>query len=400
MCGPVNIVPQLVGYPRIGPNRELKWALERRWAGRSSGSEFLDQVTGLRAAHLTEQRELIGSAIDDFFVYDEVLETAMMFNADSVASDPTDDDFGRLTSLARGTSSREAWEMTKWFDTNYHYVVPIFEADADLAFHPLPWREPVFDADMIWAVLGPYSLAKLSKVGDGSDRRQLASAAAAALASWVRRANQTRVGLRLQLDEPSLGMVLSDDDQQLRDAAYAEFHDLGLASPPLVSVQFGHASDATVRALGERGFAVQTRMEDVAAMRASRTWDAQPEHVVTVMDGRSVWPDHFESARQALEPALADRGTLRLVPSTSLMFLPYTVEGEDLPPGFQFAREKTRRLAQWSKALAAGGAPDEVEPPTAQWPQIGGLIWTCLDSRPPALARYHRPPRCAICASS
>ncbi|TMB48783.1 MAG: hypothetical protein E6J50_09420, partial [Chloroflexi bacterium] len=120
--------------------------------------------------------------------------------------------------------------------------------------------------------------------------------------------------------------------------------------------------------------AVQTRMEDVAAMRASRTWDAQPEHVVTVMDGRSVWPDHFESARQALEPALADRGTLRLVPSTSLMFLPYTVEGEDLPPGFQFAREKTRRLAQWSKALAGDGAPDEVEPPTAQWPQIGGLV--------------------------
>ena len=283
----MNIVPQLVGYPRIGPNRELKWALERRWAGRSSAPEFLDQVTGLRAAHLTEQRELIGSAIDDFFVYDEVLETAMMFGAASVASDPTDDDFGRLTSLARGTSSREAWEMTKWFDTNYHYVVPIFKADAELAFHPLPWREPVVDADVIWAVLGPYSLAKLSKVGDGSDPRQLASAAAAALASWVRQANQTHVGLRLQLDEPSLGMVLSDDDQRLRDAAYAEFHDLGPAAPPLVSVQFGHASDATVRALGQRGFAVQTRMEDVAAMRASGTWDTQPEHVVTVMDGRS-----------------------------------------------------------------------------------------------------------------
>jgi 5-methyltetrahydropteroyltriglutamate--homocysteine methyltransferase len=194
------------------------------------------------------------------------------------------------------------------------------------------------------------------------------------LASWVRDTIRSNPGLRLQLDEPSLGMVLSDDDEQIRDAAYAELHDLGLASAPLVSVQFGHPSDATVRALGKRGFAVQTRVEDVAAMRASGTWETQPEHVVTVMDGRSVWPDHFASVQRALEPVMAEPGTLRLVPSTSLMFLPYTVEGEDLPAGFQFAREKARRLAQWSKALAEGGAPDEIEPPMAEWPQIGGLI--------------------------
>src|SRR5439155_22309680 len=201
ICGPVNIVPQLVGYPRIGPNRELKWALERRWAGRSSASEFLDQVMGLRAAHLTEQRELIGSAVDDFFVYDEVLETAMMFGADSAAPATAEDDFDRLTALARGTPSREAWEMTKWFDTNYHYVVPVFEADTSLTFHPLAWREPVADPDVIWAVLGPYSLAKLSKFGSGVDRRSMAATAAAAFAAGVRSTNHANPGLRLQLEE-------------------------------------------------------------------------------------------------------------------------------------------------------------------------------------------------------
>jgi len=135
----MDIVAQLVGYPRIGPNRELKWALERRWASRSSPSEFLEKVHDLRAAHLAEQQELIGSAVDDFFLYDQVLETAMMFSGDPDQAREKLDAFDRLTALARGTSSRDAWEMTKWFDTNYHYVVPVLEPEAVRTFTPLPW---------------------------------------------------------------------------------------------------------------------------------------------------------------------------------------------------------------------------------------------------------------------
>src|SRR5439155_6599515 len=107
----MDIVAQVVGYPRIGPNRELKWALERRWAGRSSPAEFLEKVQDLRAAHLAEQQELIGSAVDDYFIYDEVLETAMMFGSDLTAPGTAEGDFDRLTALARGTTTREAWEM-------------------------------------------------------------------------------------------------------------------------------------------------------------------------------------------------------------------------------------------------------------------------------------------------
>ena len=79
----MNVVPQLIGYPRIGPNRELKWLLERRWSGRIDAPEFDARVAELRSKHLSEQRELTGSAVDDFFLYDEALETAMMFGAGS-----------------------------------------------------------------------------------------------------------------------------------------------------------------------------------------------------------------------------------------------------------------------------------------------------------------------------
>ncbi|MGI8929501.1 MAG: 5-methyltetrahydropteroyltriglutamate--homocysteine S-methyltransferase, partial [Candidatus Limnocylindrales bacterium] len=101
----MDIRAQLIGYPRIGPNRELKRALERAWSGRMETDAFLARTAELREAHLAEQREAIGSAVDDYFLYDEVLETALMLgiapapDVNRIGEDP----FGVLTALARGT---------------------------------------------------------------------------------------------------------------------------------------------------------------------------------------------------------------------------------------------------------------------------------------------------------
>jgi 5-methyltetrahydropteroyltriglutamate--homocysteine methyltransferase len=166
----MTVAAQLIGYPRIGPNRELKWALERAWSGRSTADELAARLVELRRAHLDEQRAAIGVAIDDFFVYDAVLETALMLGLvpEALASDLATNPFGVLTALARGTPEREAWEMTKWFDTNYHFVVPEIDRSPE-RFSPLPWRQPATGGDVVWAVIGPYSLVKLSKLAPGLD---------------------------------------------------------------------------------------------------------------------------------------------------------------------------------------------------------------------------------------
>ena len=368
----MKAVPQLVGYPRIGPNRELKWLLERRWSGRISSEDFDARVAELRALHLSEQRELIGSAVDDFFLYDEALETAMMFGAGSQAAS-AGDPFEQLSALARGTDDHEAWEMTKWFDTNYHFVVPMLDAGRIERFEPLPWRVPTAGVDVAWPILGPYSLLRLSQLPSGTDERGLVNSLAGALADWVRQTVADLPGFRLQLDEPCLGLTTADADRELILAAYQELASTGIGAPPIVTVQFGHASAENVRALGELGFAVQVRLQDVAALRESGAWDAQPEHVVSVMDGRSVWPDEFGPVREVLQGSLGQDGVVRLVPSTSLMFLPVTAEGEDLPAGFQFAREKARALATWGAALDGAALPPSVEPATADWPAPGAL---------------------------
>ena len=369
-----STTPRLIGYPRIGPARELKWALERAWSGRTTSAEFIARAAELRQAHLDEQRRLVGSAVDDYFVYDEVLETVMQFGlvpADLRAA-ISDDPFGVLTVLARGSEDREAWEMTKWFDANYHYVVPEITGSPGRLI-PLPWREPLPAADTAWAILGPYSIVKLSKLAVGQEPKELAAAIGRELWEFVRGQHAGNPAFRLQIDEPCLGLAMSDADTRLLEAAYAEAADPGLAEPPLVTVQFGRPSSETVAALGRRGLAVQVPLDAIDELIASGAWAAQPEHVVSVMDGRSVWSDEFAPVRDRLDKVADDGRPMRIVPSTSLMFLPYTVEGEDLPPGFAFAREKAASLAAWAGAIGSGDALDEQRPPPASWPEVGDI---------------------------
>ncbi len=362
---------RLIGYPRIGPRRELKWTLERAWSGRMTPAELQGAVAELRGAHLEEQRSIIGSAVDDFVLYDGVLETAMQLGlapAD-LRTRVADDPFDVLTVLARGAQDRPAWEMTKWFDTNYHYVVPVIAALPE-ELVPLPWRQPLGSAETAWTVLGPYSLVKLSKL-DGVAPEALASAAGRAIWAFGRLQRTTDPGFRLQIDEPSLGMAMSAEDEALLDAAYADAADLGLEEPALVTVQFGRPAGRTVAALGRRGLAVQVPLDAVEELVGDGAWDAQPEHVVTVMDGRSVWADDPSPVRELLDGLPNDGRPVRLVPSTSLMFLPYTVDGEELPAGFAFAREKAAQLAAWAAALRDGNELEAPARTSVAWPEVG-----------------------------
>ncbi|MEX0626070.1 MAG: hypothetical protein WD402_05965 [Chloroflexota bacterium] len=370
----MKAIPQLLGYPRIGPQRELKWALERRWAGRASPADFDTEIAQLRAAHVQEQKELVGSASDDFFLYDEVLETALMLGIvpDDLRGQLASEPFEVLTALARGTPEREAWEMTKWFDTNYHYLPPIAEGEAS-AFRPLPWREPISDPDVTWPVLGPYTFTRLAKLAPGVDAQAFAASVGRALWAWSRDRAAADPTFRLQVNEPWLGMVMGDGDLAIREAAYRDAVDLGLSSPPLVTVQFGAASSETIETLGRRGFAVEVRLDQLPELGGTSAWEAQPEHVVAVMDGRSVWPDDFARVRDAVALMRDDGRPVRIVPSTSLMFLPITTEGEDLPGGFQFAREKGRQLRRWAESLSTGESVSAEESPSAGWPELGEL---------------------------
>src|SRR5262245_33276863 len=132
MSSPAIAVSTL-GVPRIGPRRELKTALESYWAGKSTANALLDAASGLRAASWARQHALGVTHIpgNDFSLYDHVLDTSVMVGAIppvygwQSGGVPLDSYFA----MARGGTGVPALEMTKWFDTNYHYMVPEFSHD-------------------------------------------------------------------------------------------------------------------------------------------------------------------------------------------------------------------------------------------------------------------------------
>ena len=133
-----------LGFPRIGPKRELKWALESFWSGKTDQKALLGVAANVRLENWKLQRKLGISHIpsNDFSLYDQVLDTTLMVGAipsryTSVSTDPTD--LTTYFAMARGFSKAgekgvNAMEMTKWFDTNYHYIVPELVADQKFKF--------------------------------------------------------------------------------------------------------------------------------------------------------------------------------------------------------------------------------------------------------------------------
>ncbi len=209
---------------------------------------------------------------------------------------------------------------------------------------------------------------KLSRLADGLEPTEVTRSVGDALWSWARRQAASDPGFRLQLDEPCLGLAMTNADRELADVAYAGAADLGLAERPLVTVQFGRIGIRTARELDGAGFAVQIGLDRLAEL------GDLAEPAISVMDGRSVFADPFEPVRDAVAGLATDPRAIHLVPSTSFLFLPYTTEGEELPRGFAFAREKARALAEWAAALAGGPAPTAVSAPGAAWPAVGELV--------------------------
>jgi len=127
----MKIKTTTTGFPRIGKKRELKKALESYWAGRSSLSELQTISSELRKRHWQDQKEygidLISS--NDFSRYDNMLDTAVMMNAIPERFKDIEDKTEQYFAMARGNKNCVAMEMTKWFNTNYHYIVPELSKD-------------------------------------------------------------------------------------------------------------------------------------------------------------------------------------------------------------------------------------------------------------------------------
>jgi len=368
-----------LGFPRIGAGRELKRATEAYWSGESGPEELARVAAELRAAHWRLQREagLDHIPSNDFSLYDHVLDAIALTGAVPPRYGWTGDDVDLETyfAMARGaqTATRDvpAMEMTKWFDTNYHYIVPEFWPGQRFTLASAKPFDEFREALALGirtrpVLLGPVSFLLLGKArAPGFD--PLAAhldAVCEVYAEVVRRL--AGLGAEwIQLDEPCFVQDRGPAELAALARAYARLSAAAGGAKLLVRTYFGHVGDAypslaalPVAAIGldfVRGRAANLELVRVHGLPEGMMLEAG------VVDGRNVWRTDLADALGVLQ-WLAERvGRERLIvaPSCSLLHVPLDASAEthldpELRSWLAFAREKLAEVVTLARGLAQG----------------------------------------------
>ena len=356
------------GTARIGRGRELKRAVEAYWAGRLGAAELESVAARLRAEH---SRALADAGMDSvpvntFSFYDQMLDTAVLVGAlperAAVVGDPLD----RYFAAARGTAEVAPLEMTKWFDTNYHYLVPeigaatSFALDADKVLGELAEAIAQGAPNPRPVVIGPITFLGLSKNADDEAADPLSRLGDLLPVYAELLAELTSAGAQwVQFDEPILVTDTREHLPALAEHVYGQLAALTGRPSILVQTYFGDAGDS-LAALGRTGVeGVGVDLVSGSAGTVARAGLDGTLVVAGIVDGRNVWRTDLDTAFATLTGLREVVGGLAVSTSCSTLHVPYTLDGEDgLDPALRgwlaFAAEKFGEVTALSGALSAG----------------------------------------------
>ncbi|MGD7002501.1 5-methyltetrahydropteroyltriglutamate--homocysteine S-methyltransferase [Corynebacterium halotolerans] len=366
-------------YPRIGPDRELKKALESYWQGRIDAEAFRSATHSLRLNNWARLVEL--GLTEDYAIpadaapYDHVLETAVTVGLlGGGAEDVNLDDY---FTLARGNADTAPLEMTKWFDTNYHYLVPEVADNDDYRPRPQRLLELFTEARAAGTtvrpfLVGPVTLLALSKPAEGAQTQPLdhLEKLTAAYAEVLQVLAENGVEW-VQIEEPALvadlGVACDDQLAELARKTYATLLDDAATRPavflsaPYGSLQTGLDALADVRpeALGV-DLAPQTLKDAPDYLdRIITTVNPGTRIVVGVIDGRNIWAADLRERLEVLEKFHRADHEVSVSTSVSLLHVPHTVAAEtslpvDVVGWLSFADEKIGEVVALDTALRQG----------------------------------------------
>ncbi|GLZ54548.1 5-methyltetrahydropteroyltriglutamate--homocysteine S-methyltransferase [Actinomycetospora sp. NBRC 106378] len=368
----------VLGYPRIGPRRELKKALESYWAGTSSAEDLQAVAAEIRAGTRADLAALDSQPTGTFSFYDQVADVTALLDAVPPRFRPDGSRAGTALdeyfAMARGTASAPPMEMTKWFDTNYHYLVP--EIGPDTTFR-LAGRTPVdlfreaVDAGVRGrpALVGPVSYLLLAKPADGAREgfaplsrlddvvavyAELLGELADAGAEWV------------QLDESAFVQDRTEVELEGLRRAYERLAALERRPRILTVFSYGDPAGAldVITRTGVEGVALDLVTAPGLVDRVPSTTGLRDTTLVAgVVDGRNVWRADLPRVLSRLATVLGGVGDLAVSSSCSLLHVPYDVSVEDalddsVAARLAFAREKVAEVALLGRALTADGSDD------------------------------------------
>ncbi len=364
-----NISLHIPGFPRIGAQRELKFALEAHWRGETDPAQLAATAATLRARHWAAQRDagLDFVTVGDFALYDGVANHIQLLGCEPArfAFGAGETPLQRYFIMARGRSGRDecscgsahsaspALEMTKWFDTNYHYLVPEFTDATEFAVASERLFDEVAEAQALGhavkvALIGPLTFLWLGKGMD--DKLALLERLLPVYGAILARLKAMGVAW-VQVDEPILGLDLPAAWRNAFEPTYWQLNQAG--APLLLATYFSPLEENL--SLACRLPVAGLHVDGVrAAHELINVADWLPAHKVLsvgIVDGRNIWRTDLDGALAQLAPVLDKRaGALWLSTSCSLLHVPYSLAPEsgldsDLNNWLAFALEKLDELA-------------------------------------------------------
>ena len=354
----------VIGFPRIGEKRELKKVLEDYWAKKVDFSEVKYVAENLRKRHWTYQKEakIDFIASNDFSLYDNMLDTTILLGAIPKRFQHLKDE-ELYFAMARGNQDCVAMEMTKWFNTNYHYIVPEISKDTTFKLNSKKVIEEYKEALELGIntkinLIGAITYLGLSKSVDNSDLFAHISSVVKVYKELLEEISKLNSEIVVQFDEPLFVKDLEPKVLSLLKPVYDELSNVSKNIKIVVTTYFEHSNEATkilvntpIWALGLDFIHGVKNFETLEFIKNSNK-----VLIAGVIDGRNIWKSNFEDKLNLLNKIsnVVSKDNIIVGTSCSLLHVPFTLSYEDnldkeIKSWLAFANEKLKELNLVSK---------------------------------------------------
>ena len=397
----------LAGFPRVGAKRELKFAQERYWRGEIAEADLLDIAKRLRELNWQHQAKANADfvAVADFTLYDHILDLQVATGAIPArfGFDSQNLTLDQYFQLARGNKTQFAIEMTKWFDTNYHYLVPEFHKETQFKANPTHYVTQIREAKALGyqvkpTIVGPLTFLWLGKEKGATFNRF--DLLAQLVPVYVEILNTLAAeGVEyIQIDEPALTLDLPAEWSAAYKAVYATFAEQ-VKAKLLLATYFGSVAE---HADLLKGLPVAGLHIDLVRAPEQLTAFADYDKILSVgiIDGRNIWRANLNQVLDVVEPLKVKLGErLWIAPSCSLLHTPYDLEVETQLQAAADARKNSREIHRTCVAERLANLPknaDQRKSPFAEriklqnaWLNLPLLPTTNIGSFPQTTAIRH-----------
>ncbi|MBU3014612.1 5-methyltetrahydropteroyltriglutamate--homocysteine S-methyltransferase [Poseidonibacter lekithochrous] len=354
----------VVGYPRIGEQRELKKALELFWNKEIDFKQLEEKATELKQRHWNYQKnsgiDLI--SINDFSYYDNVLDTSILLGAIPKRFKDLENE-ELYFAMARGNKNAVAMEMTKWFNTNYHYIVPELSIEDEYKLNSLKIKKEYQEAKQLGIktkinLIGPLTYLSLAKRVDGKDSIELLNKIKPLYEELLKEISTYDDEVFVQIDEPIFATDKSAELLSLLKTTYDDFSQISSNIRIIVTTYFDHSNEATKVLVHTPiygiGLDFVSGIENLKSLEIIEK--SNKKLFAGVVNGRNIWKNNFEKTLQVLNNIsnFIKKDNIVISTSCSLLHVPYSLKYEEkldleIKSWLSFANEKLEEVSILSK---------------------------------------------------